>query len=279
MKYLKSLKKFLALTATAAMLAFLPGANVLIASAEEPVSYYVMYDDEDEDWWYHLGSEWDTDAPGGSYEDLQKNIKNGDVVVVDNGSSSHALVLNVHLSNLTINNKTGNLAMINVTGGIDNCFFNRGTLASITGSVTNAYVYGASLATFHSNVGNLYSFEIDSEPAPTISVIGTVSYFVAQESDGSIGYSGTNFKAKTFFLDEGELTTDSDDYTQDISSGPVSTAAQSTSAATQNTTSAASSNEYDAVPKTGETSLVLWLCLAAAVCFSGSLLLRKSGNN
>ena len=279
MKYLKSLKKFLALTSTAAMLAFLPNANVLIASAEEPVTYYVMYNEEDEDWWYHLGSEWDTDAPSGSYEDLQKKVKNGDVVVVGSGSVSHALVLNVHLSNLTINNKTDILAMVNITGGIDNCYFNRGTLGSITGTVTNAYVYGASLANFNNNVGNLYSYEIDSEPAPTIGSAGSVSYFVAQRSDGSIRHSGTNFKAATFFLDGGELTTDSDYYTQDISSGPVSTVAQSTSAATQNTTSAASSNEYDAVPKTGETSLALWLCLTAAVCLSASLLLRRSVNN
>lgn len=276
MKYLKSLKKFLALTAAAVMLTFLPNANVLTASAEEPVTYYVMYDEEDEDWWYHLGSEWDEDAPSGSYEDLQKNIKNGDIVAVGNGSVSHALVLNVHLSNLTINNKTDILAMVNVTGGIDNCYFNRGTLGSITGSVTNAYVYGASLANFHNSVGNLYSYEVDSETAPTIGVAGTVSYFVAQRSDGSIRHSGTNFKAETFFLDEGILATDSDDYTQDISSGPASTAAQSTNT-TQKTNSSTSSGEYDAVPKTGETSFVLWLCLAAAVSFSGSLLLRRLG--
>lgn len=277
MKCLKRIKKLLALTVSAVMLTLLPNANVLTVFADEPVTYYLMYDEEDEEWRYQLGSAWNDNAKSSSLESLQEKIQNGDVVVVGNGSYA-ALTFNVHLSNLTINNRSDVIAMVSVTGGIDNCYFNKGTFGAVTGSVTNAYVYGVSRANFNSNVDNLYSYEHDSESGPTIGVTGTVSYFMDENSDGSRGYYGTNFAADSFYLNNGVLETDSAKYTQDISGGPVSSSAQPAAAA-QPATSAASSDEYDEVPKTGETSFALWLCLAAAVSFSGSLLLRKVENN
>ena len=274
MKSLNRIKKLLALTVSAAMLTLLPNVNVLTASADEPVTYYLMYDEGDEDWLYQLGSVWVDEAERSSSTDLQEKIKNGDIVIIGNGSNK-MLTLNVHLSNLTINNRSGMLAMVSVTGGIDDCYFNHDTLGSVTGSVTNAYVYGVSVANFNNDVVNLYSYKYDSEAGPSIGVIGTVSYYVGQNSDGSREYYGTNFAANSFGLDNGVLTTDSEKYTQDVSGGPLSSAAQSASTA-QNTTPGTSSDEYDEVPKTGETSFALWLCLAAAVSFSGSMLLRKS---
>ena len=272
MKSLKCIKKLLALTVSAAMLTLLPNVNVLTASADEPVTYYLMYSEENEEWLYQVGSVWNDNGESSSSFYLQEKIKNGDTVVIGNGSYT-ALTFNVHLSNLTINNRSDVIAMVSVTGGIDNCYFNSGTHGAVTGSVTNAYVYGVSRANFNSNVGNLYSYEHDSESGPTIGVTGTVSYFVDENADGSRGYYGTNFAADSFVLTNGVLETDSEKYTQDISGGPASSSAQPVAA--QTTTSGASSDEYDEVPKTGEISFALWLCLAAAVSFSGSLLLRR----
>ena len=294
MKYFNNLKKLLALTVSAVMLTFLPNANVITASAEEPVTYYFMYSESDGDWRYQLGSAWDYGAESTPSYYLNENIKNGDIVVVGNGSI-HMLTINVHLSNLTITNNTDMLAMISVTGGIDACYFTNNSCGSVTGTVANAYVYGNSLANFNNNVGNLYIYELDSDPAPTVGVTGTVSYFVSEDSDGSRKYYGKNFQADTFYMENGELQTDSGKYTQDISDSPASSAtpaptvqpastpqpastAQPAASTAQpaSSKSGTSSDEYDEVPKTGETSFALWLCLAAALCFTGSLFLRKS---
>lgn len=282
MKYLKQLKKLLPLSALAFMLTFL--SNALTVSANEPTTYCLMFSEEDDNWRYQVRSQWDFDDTSTPIYYLDGNLKNGDIVVINDGSNTVPVTIKVHLSNLTFTNPSGTIAMVSVAGGVDHCYVNKGAVGSVTGAVTNAYVYGDALANFNNNVLNLYSYEVDTPDVgvvgPTIGVTGTVSYFESHDADGSRGYYGTNFKANTFFMDEGVLETDEEDYTQDVSGGPVTAAAQSASAS-QSTTSAASksgtsSDEYDKVPKTGESSSALWLCLAAAVCLSGSLFLRRS---
>lgn len=282
MKYLKQLKKLLPLSALAFMLTFL--SNALTVSANEPKTYCLMFSEEDDNWRYQVRSQWDFDDTSTPIYYLDGNLKNGDIVVINDGSNTVPVTIKVHLSNLTFTNPSGTIAMVSVAGGVDHCYVNKGAVGSVTGAVTNAYVYGDALANFNNNVLNLYSYEVDTPDVgvvgPTIGVTGTVSYFESHDADGSRGYYGTNFKANTFFMDEGVLETDEEDYTQDVSGGPVTAAAQSASAS-QSTTSAASksgtsSDEYDKVPKTGESSSALWLCLAAAVCLSGSLFLRRS---
>lgn len=287
MKYLKQLKKLLPLSALAFMLTFLSNANVLTVSADEPRTYCLMFSEEDNNWRYQVRSQWDFDETSTPIYYLDENLKNGDIVVVNDGSNTVPVKIKVHLSNLTFTNTSGTIAMVSVAGGVDNCFVNKDAIGSITATVTNAYVYGDALANFNNNVGNLYSYELDAPDGesvgPTIGVIGTVSYFESHDADGSRGYYGTNFKANTFFMEEGVLQTEEEDYTQDISGGPVTAAAQPASTS-QSTTPAASksstsSDEYDKVPKTGESSSALWLCMAAAMCLSGSLFLKRSTNN
>lgn len=271
MKKSGTLKKLLAVAASAAMLAFLPEAGTLTVSAAEPVTYYLMYEDapnDQGDWWYQLGSEWDENAEHRELIHMTGQLKDGDAVIIGNAAPTQ-LVLNVHLSNLTIKNTTGGLAMVSVTGGIDNCFFLNNTNGSVTGNVFNAYVYGASTANFCSNVTNLYSHNDNPEGDPKIGVTGTVAYFQSENINQNYQPCGTDFTANTFLLENGKLATRSSDYTQDISGGPVTTASQSAS-------KPSASNEYDAVPKTGESSPAIWLSLIAASCLSVSLLLRRS---
>lgn len=285
MKKLKAFQKMLALTVSAFMLAVLPNANALTVSAAEPVTYYLMYDENDNNgghWYYQLGSSWDADAEHRELYYIQETLKNGDIVIVGNASPS-LLTLDVHLSNLTITNTTGALAMVSVTGGIDNCYFNDGTHASITGNVTNAHVYGTAHANFNNNVTNLYSHEPDSDGGPTIGVTGTVSYFEITDSYGNARPFGSNYKADTFRLVNSMPETPLSDYTQ-LTSGdapPAQPAASPQPAAPQATktpaaASSAASDEYDDVPKTGETSPALWLSLLAVSCFGMRVLLRKT---
>lgn len=275
MRKLTALKRLLAVAASAVMLAFLPGTNVLTASAAEPVTYYIMYQDEPDnqgDWWYQLGSEWNNEAEHKQLIYMTDQLKDGDIVIVGNASPEQ-LVLNVHLSNLTIKNTTDRLAMISVTGGIDNCFFLNDTLGSVTGNVVNAYVYGASTANFCSNVTNLYVHNDNPNGDPNIGVSGTVGYFQSENVNKNYQPCGTNFAANTFSLENGELKTDSSNYTQDVSSGPAAAPSQPTPKPSH---SSAASSEYDEVPKTGESSPVMWLSLIAVSCLSAGLLLKKS---
>lgn len=277
MKYLKRFKKILALAASAAMLTFLPNANVLTVSAAGPVTYYFMYvEGENESCWrYQVRSTWDADQWSAPIQDLPEHINNGDIVIIGNGSNT-PLIINVHLSSLTFSNTKDALAVVSVANGIDNCYFNNNSAGAVSGAVTNAYIHGGdTLANFGNDVQNLYSYQNERETGPTIGVSGTVSYFLGEEYDGTRGDYGTNFNTDSFRMVNGDLTTASDKYIQDISNGPAASSAQPASTTTQSTTPAAS-NEYDAVPKTGETSYVLWLCLTAAVSLGGSLYLRKS---
>lgn len=275
MKKLSAFKKMLALTASAMLLAFLPNANVLTVSAEEPATYYLMYETRENGegiWYYQPGSEWNDNIEHHEIYYIQETLKNGDMIIVGNASPSQ-LEINVHLSNLTIANTSGELAKVSVTGGIDNCYFLKGTQASVTGNVTNAYVYGASTANFCSNVTNLYSDNDNPDAGPEIGVTGTVAYFLAEDSNDPNPPYGTNFAANSFHVENGELKTDSSKYTRDISGGPASSGTQSGS---QTTSKPAASGEYDAVPKTGEVSPAVWLSLMAASCLSISLILRRS---
>lgn len=287
MKYLKQLIKLLPLSALAFMLTFLSNANALTVSADGPTTYCLMFSEEDNDWRYQVRSQWDYNETSTPVYYLEQNLKNGDIVVVSDGSNTVPVKINVHLSNLTFTNPSGILAMVSVAGGVDECYVNKGACGAVTGAVTNAYVYGDAVANFNNNVVNLYAYEIDAPDdgvmGPTIGVTGTVSYFVSQDIYGSRIYYGTNFNANTFYMEEGTLHTEEKNYTQDISGGPAAAAAQSAPAApaAQSTTSTSSksgtsSDEYDKVPKTGESSSVLWLCVAAAVCLSGSLFLKRS---
>lgn len=280
MKQLKVFKKLLALAASACMLAFLPNANALTVSAEGPVTYYVKWDynNNEEDWLFQYGQEWDDEAESRVLFFMNQDLKDGDVVIVDGGSST-PLVLNVHLSNLTIKNTTDSLAMVTVTGGIDNCCFLKDTKGSITGNVFNAYVYGGSVANFNNNVSNLYSYVLEEDVKPRIGVTGTVSYYLAEDPFSSWAPRGIDFSANSFQVEAGELTTDSSKYTSDISHGPVAPGAQSSSPAAARPAASGSSTasgEYDAVPKTGENSPAAWLSLIAASCLSLSLIIRRS---
>ena len=178
MKKLNIFKKILAVATSALMLAFLPNANTLTASADGPVTYYLMYDDqgnEMSDWWYQLGSEWDENAEHRQIYYMNEQIKNGDIIIVGN-AAPEMLNINVRLSNLTIQRDAeGKMAMVNVSGGIDNCYVLKDAQAAITGNVTNAYVYGAALANFNSNVTKSPTAFTAVPPASTSWKPGTCS--------------------------------------------------------------------------------------------------------
>lgn len=275
---MKKIKMFAAVSATVIGLAMIPNANALTAKADEPVTYYVTYNEEEGDWFSQASTtEYDEGDLGMPLDDLRHNLKNGDVVVVFNTSenASYLDMGNVHLSNLTIYNNSS-WAMIKA-GSIDSFFANDGSSSSITGTITNAYVYFNAVCSFHSNINvlSLYYDENDMDNAPNIGSsqkVGQVNFCSPYESDG-IYYSIYNVTALS--IENGELLTEDYNYSRE----PVAASAGTTSTNTATTGSSSSnSSEYDEVPKTGQNNVYLWLLGIAAACFVGSGMLRKASH-
>lgn len=281
MKKLNVLKKFLAVTVSAFLLAILPNANALTVSAEEPATYYVMYQ-EPRGWVFQAGSTWDDSIDHREVYYLSEVIKNGDTVIVGNGNADHLLEINVHLGNLTIANNVDAFVKVSVAGGIDNCFALNGSFVSVTGNVFNAYVYNTATANFNNNVTNLYTYNNAQDSGPNIGVSGTVSYFMAEDPYQVNAPYGVDFAKGSFSMESGDLKTEGYLYTRDASGGPATSnptaVSQPTTPQPASPAPGSSADEYDKVPKTGETSPVAWLSLAAIICGGAGLFLRKSAN-
>lgn len=271
---MKRIKSLVALFAVAAILFMLPDST-LTASAAEGTTYAVKYSDEHQEWRYQPGAIYD-DALGAGPIDLMKTLlKDGDLVVVynDSANASELDLSDFHLSNLTLVN-TGSFTIIKAKA-IDNCYVLAGTSSSINAEITNAYVYDSVLCNFGGNVKELTLYAND-EVFSTIGCSGKVGHFYApSETLPRTFYNCYSFTADTFYLENGNLLTAYEDYTW---TAPAATSQPSGSTSTGTSAGSSSSNDYDSVPKTGESNLVLWLMCAAAICAAGSYGLKRKAN-
>lgn len=270
---MKKFKKFVSLLAAAALIALLPGANALQASAATPTTYYVKYDIDKNEWRMQIG-EWNNEYEGMEIYYLNNEseaMKDGDILVVlsneESAAGSTGLTVNAHLSNLTVNRAS----VVISTGGVDECYVFGESYAAVTGNITNAYVYDDAKCTFHSNVTNLRMIASQANDVDTdVSVGGTVGYASVSNSGGVIR-EYWNFVAGSFYYDNASgLMTDPSQYSTS-GSAPAAAAAQTTASAAQTQSDKTSnSNEYDDVPKTGENHLLLVLLFAvSALSFAG----------
>lgn len=276
---MKKLNKLVALAAAASLMALLPGAGTMQVSAATPTTHYLQYNTEQHEWRLQTGS-FSKESGGKDLYYLNEGdekVKDGDILVVmdndDSADGNKMITVNAHLSNLTINSAH---VVISV-GGADECHVNIDSYAAITGDITNAYVYDTATCTFHGNVTNLRMIAtIENTVDTTVSVDGTVGY-ASTANAGGVLTEYYNFKAGTFyFAKAGGLMTDPSDYSTSGSAPAANAPAANTAPAAQTQSKpAASSGEYDAVPKTGEGYLSSWLLIASALCFGGCLVLRK----
>ena len=174
------------------------------------------------------------------------------------------MTVNARLGNLTVNRTN----VVISANGIDECHVQGDSAAAISGNVTNAYVYDNAACTFNNNVTNLRLIAtVENTVDTNVSVGGTVAY-ASTANGGGVLKEYYNFAAGSFYFDKNSgLMTDTSQYST-TGSGPAAapqTPAQTTPAQSQNK-APASSGEYDDVPKTGESNLLVWL-------FSGMLLL------
>lgn len=249
----------------AALCVLLPSANTLIASAEEPVTYYVKYLENDSQWRFQPGSSWDDKGYHRELYYMYEAIKDGDSIVIDGSNPGFILEIPVKLKNVTLLH--GAAAVVTVSS-IDECFILRDSVAAINGNVTNAYVYDNGRCTFNNNVGTLTiqndSFLVnDTLLHANVSVNGTVDHLIGKDNIQT-HYEHSNFAAGTLVITDGDVKTDPANYSNTISSD-----------SNQNTSSS-STDEYDDVPKTGDSNLVFWLLGISALCLAGRYTLKKT---
>lgn len=275
----KRFKALVSLLAAAAVLALLPGSNILTVKAEEAKTYSVKYiGGEVNDWRYVPGSTFDDNAYNREIYCLNLELKAGDSVVVypgDTAPNKELRLADVRLGNLTIYQ---NVAAVVFTGGVADCYVLAGAVTAVNGDVRNAYLYDTTTCTFNDNVLDMV-LNITDEPHSDISCAGTVGHFRTVSSTGARTYEFYDIPKNVMRMIGGTYQiaqyspTPSDAYLAAMNGTSDTTAAPASST----TTSSTSSDEYDKVPKTGAPSMVIWFVGAAVVLFAGSYVLyRKS---
>lgn len=260
---MKRLKKTLALF-TAALFCVMPlfTQSLSAKAAEEPITYYLKYLEDMDEWRYQQLTAWDDSDNHGPLSYVLAYIKDGDTVVV-NGEESINLELEVHLKNLTILN--ANTVFVSAKG-IDEVYQHDGVCVFNT-DVKDAYIYDTSVCNFNKNVTNLNIIGTDDINAQ-VGVVGKAGHVKGYDNH-KVYYECYNFAPETVCIINGALHTDPAHY----STTPSGSAVSGTTAPSTGNSSA--SGDYDDVPKTGESHMIFWLTGIAAICLLGSYKLRK----
>ncbi len=251
------MKKLFSLFAVVMMAVMSLNLSTLTVAAEEPTTYIVKYVAVTDDWLYQVGSTWDNESQDKSMYYMTLEMKDGDYVVVDAQEGNPTLDLDFHLGNLTI---TANSSCTANVKSVKDCYILSGAQANINCDVTNGYLYDFSVCNFFGNCDNLKIYYTD-ESTVSVNVVGTCkNFYMHNDTNGGVKYQMYNFTAP-LTLNEGELKNSAGQYSTTPAAAP---AAPSTSG-----------NEYDDVPKTGQSTAYLFAFGLAAVCFLGSYSLKK----
>ncbi|MBQ7360014.1 MAG: hypothetical protein IJW63_07965 [Lachnospiraceae bacterium] len=231
------------------------------ANAAEPTTFYLKYVSANNEWRYQEG-EWKADGFHRELYYMHEKIKDGDIVVIDS-TVDLILELDVRLSNLTV--VSGKAAVVHAKG-YDNVYILSGAVAAVNGDVTNAYVYGNASVNFNNNVGTLNVLsETDNSLYANINVLGTVDHLIGAGKDHTI-YENYSYEKGALKIINGE---NKSDVTKFTSTPPATTTTPSTPATPS--TNNNKSDEYDEVPKTGDSLFSpLWIVVIAAVCMIGA---------
>lgn len=271
---MKRIKKTAAMLAAVAAMVLLPQTNTFTAKAAEPVTYSLTYLDNK---WYFQSS---TSDEYKSLYYLSESIKDGDLVVVYNDNdSAEALDLgDVHLSNLTFLHNTKFTKVF--AGGIDDCYVLAGTSGTVNCDVKNAYVYDTVTFNFNNNVTNLYLYA-DDKINSNLGVSGTVGHLLATSLPNHepyrLHFDYYDFPKDSLHFIDGAFKPNlgfktPEEHAQQTSSTETVTAPTNSAGNEYN-------DEYDDVPKTGQSYLYLWLLGASIICFAASAILKRSFSN
>ena len=262
------------------LLGFLPDANALQPSADGPTTYTIKYVESAGEWKYQPLYPFDDSLGSGPLSLMQQLMKDGDTLIISGSDQGIELKLTQHLNNLTLEN--GANAIV-TTGGVDECYVLKNSVAAINGDVKNAYVYDNATCTFNNNVEYM---EIVSSGdwmlKATVTVGGTVGHLKGYDlSSGTskLHYEHYQFAAGSLKIENGDVKTVAGQYSDQP---PVPVASPQPDAQTPDAAQSAmapqtpAADVYDDVPKTGDTTSYAWLLGLAACCLAGAAALRVS---
>lgn len=254
------MKKLFSLFAVVMMAVMSLNLSTLTVAAEEPTTYIVKYIAATDDWLYQEGASWDEHSPDVSMYFMTLEMKDGDYVVVEAPEGDPTLTLDFHLGNLSV--LPNSSCTINAKS-IKDCYILSGAHANINCDVTNGYLYDFSVCNFFGNCDNLKIHYTD-EATVSVNVVGTCKdFYMHHDAVGKVKYQLYNFTVP-LTVNEGELKNSAGQYSTTPATAPATPAAPSTGG-----------NEYDDVPKTGQSDAYLFAFGLAAVCFLGSYSLKK----
>lgn len=253
---MKHLKKFLAI-ATVLVVFMAPFlSSPMTAHAEEATTYYIKYVPSVNEFRYQKGP-WQDGQEHWGISSIETYIKDGDHLAIDCTDGRGIIFsVDVNLGMLTLIN--GNSTVVTAKS-IDTVYALHGTTSAINGNVNTANLYGDSTANFNNNVKVLnLGFSGTTKPQGDVFVLGTCDELHIENSSNA--YS---FQECTLYVLGGSIATDSKYFSPNP---PTTTTPPSTS-----------NSEYDDVPKTADSRFnPLWLVGLAAICFAGSIGLKKS---
>lgn len=253
---MKRFKKFVAVLAACATIMTMNAWSLPKVSAAEPARHSIKYVDSLGEWRYQATTTWDDNSNGRELYYLKQDIKDGDILLII-GKGGLNLNLDVTLGNLTF--LETDYAVVSAKG-YQEVYVLKNTTGVINGDVAKAYVYDDSVCNLNNNVTDLF---VTGEKAlsSTVNVLGTVDKVIINNPDKT-SYTCYSFPANTFVMDKGAIKTDYSKFS--MTPPAASTTAPSDSA-----------DEYDEVPKTGDSYMAFVLLAAAAILFAGSYSLRK----
>ena len=278
---MKRFKQFVAFCSAVALCVLLPGFHSMTVSAEEPTTYYVKYISELDQYRQMPSATWDTSKEARELYYMEQSIKDGDIGIVEGSKPNTTIKIPAHLSNLTLIHDTSTIV---TTNGVDECYILHGCYAAINGDVKNAYVYNDATCTFNNNVQNLYVKD-DSGLHANITCGGTVAHVIGQDTYSTF-YDYYNFAAGKLNINDGKVKTDASFYSTTAPAQSTDNAQAATNNSQADTTQASANNqtnttqndadEYDDVPKTGESQLAFYLLGISALCLVGRHFLKKA---
>ena len=269
----KRIKALVSMLTAIAVLVLLPSGNTLPVRAAEPTTYSVQFmGGTINQWRFVYGSTFDTAQAHMGAVILPTLLKDGDNVVVYNGTDAPTKELDlgtVKLNSLTVHQ---NATAIIFTGGVTDCYVLAGSYCAINGDVTNAYIYDNATCTFNNNVLEMNLYYSNNSPTANLSCNGTVGHFYVGSITGSKFYEYYSVSQGALLLKNGNAQVPADKYSLEPTAEYL---ALKQGASVPENTANTGSSEYDDVPKTGDYSGYLFLFFVSAACFTGSFILRK----
>lgn len=265
---MKRIKKLAVVLAAVTALVLLPEANAFTSKAEEPVTYSIKYVSDELGWRFQT-SPFTGNDKGQEMHYFYERAKDGDLVVVYNdiGTNKALDLRDLNLSNLTYMSTKSTVVY---AGSVTDCFVLAGTYGTVNCDVTNAYVYDAVTFQFNNNVTNLYVYAKEKITSNLI-VAGTVGHLLATTPDD---YQPYRQYANYYNFSAGALRFTGDGFNPRGSYFTFEQISDQQSA-TEEGAALDDDDEYDDVPQTGQDYLYLWFLGASAVCFAGSIALKR----